>query len=425
MLFSLEKFYLKLVFENHCVIKFIGSAEFVKEVLSDRQTVRIAWAEDGTDDDQKDSVQMDRSATSVRGELERAIEGGGREGEGGGGRGEVERGEGRGCGGRGDEGGRGDGGEQERQANSDGMDEPDFETLKSVSSRSSLSFQSLPSNVANMTTYSEKSLHSPSAVGTVTSGKKITRMNTGTMTSENEITRMNIGAMTSGIGISGMGIGTMGSGNGMSIGTMASGIMGIPSTTTSDVVEPANISESGLSHKREAGMTSHSNAAVGMALHSRSTTSWKTLHTTTCTNANSSKFFSGGEMSTVSLPGVGSVMEDYRNMQAASTSGITPAQSTFEHSTDKYEPASNPPSNDTVEEGNPLEIKYSSPVDPQPFLTKEGELRLSQGTLMYTDILESESRFLPVPGSGTETSPAREWDLSALASSLSQVLLSE
>ena len=84
--------------------------------------------------------------------------------------------------------------------------------------------------------------------------------------------------------------------------------------------------------------------------------------------------------------------------------------------------ASDPSLEDTATaEGGPLEVKYSSSVDPPALIGSEGESSLPLSVLPRTDTMESDSQFLPLLGDGVKTSPVQEWDLSSLASSLSQV----
>jgi hypothetical protein len=286
---------------------------------------------------------------------------------------------------------RGRGRRTEMDTNTD-IGEPDFDALISVSSsQSTLSVETLPSNVDNLTSLS---LHPPADVGTATSGNEIPGMGTGTAIPGNEISGMSLCTNTH--------VETHPSGGEAGVKTETS--------ASDDVTANSEVHVSVASHSYP---TLHSKC-------SPPTSSIPTLHPTTTSASR------GSAGIPLRLPGVNSsaVMgQNYTNisLQARNTDlGSAPLKHTTDE--DKYLFVASDPSFEDAAESttshNPIEVKYSSPVDPPTLLADE--LVTSDLAMLSTDTLESDTQFLPVLGNRVETSPAREWDLSSLASSLSQ-----
>ena len=266
---------------------------------------------------------------------------------------------------------------------------------------SSLSLHSINSNVDSQTDLSldpGTTLRNEMSIGTTTLGNAISGMSIGTIVSGNGIPGMDIGAMTS---IPGMDIGTMTSGNGipgMDIGTMTSGngIPGMDIGTMTSGNEIPGIDTPTLTH------TTVGLGAVTTSVATESTSSGDKHKQPGSTN------IAAGET------GVGAHIP----LPASDIMSLSQCTSERTLNADEHISTADDPPLDEIVEDNPLEVKYSSPVDPPVFFTQENS---SHHVPLPTDTLVSETQFLPVPGNGNETSSTREWDLSALASSLSQV----
>ena len=349
------------------------------EVSIGRQAVRIAWADPDTqklsnDDDGVGGGREDDGVESAVAD-EAGREGGrrGEEAE----EEEVERGE--------------EGGRERGRGQKDGrLEETSFdrgETLNSVSSSHSSLLHSLPSSVGNLTDYSEMSPPTTSAASIAAAARN---------------------------GLSGM---------------------GVPATYT--VTSTTNAAVEGLEGVTAGGMnptlsevsrekfdsTSHLHTAV----EDQSQSSLPVVRPTALHAASSTSISVVEETSELSLSAAGApevvkgVGSD-ANLQTYSTSNITRRPQGPLVQTTSAPGLTGFLSAGESREGFPLGIKYSLPVDPVLFHTQEREgLGSFQPLSLYTDVLESDSLYLPVLGNGNEASPAREWNLSALASSLSQV----
>ena len=360
-----------------------GSTGFVTEVSVGRQAVRIAWADPDTqklsnDDGVGGGREDDGVESAVADEAGRE---GGRRGE----EAEAEEVE------RGEEGGR----ERGRGQKDGRLEETSFdrgETLNSVSSSHSSLLHSLPSSVGNLTNYSEMSLPTTSAAS--------------------------IAAAAVQNGLSGMGVPatyTVTS----TTNAAVEGLEGV--ATTAGGMNPP------LSEVSREKFDSISCLHTAVEVNDQSQSSLPVVRPTALHAVSSTSISVVEETSELSLPAAGApevvkgVGSD-ANLQAYSTSDVTRrSQSPLVQTTSAPGLTGVLPAGESGE-GFPLEIKYSLPVDPVSFHTQEREGWGSfQPSSLYTDALESDSLYLPVPGNGNEASPAREWDLSALASSLSQV----
>ena len=355
-----------------------GSTGFVTEVSIGRQAVRIAWADPDTqkpsNDDGVGGGREDDGVESVV--ADEAGREGGRRGE------EAEE----------EEGGR----ERGRGQKDGRLEETSFdrgETLNSVSSSHSSLLHSLPSSVGNLTDYSEMSLPTTSAASIAAAGR-------------NGLSEMGVPATYT-----------------------------VTSTTNAAVegLEGVAVTAGGMNpplsevSREKFDSTSHLHTAVEVNDQSQSSLPLPVVRPTALHAVSSMSISAGEETSELSLPAAGApdvvkgVGSD-ANLQVYSASDVTRrSQSPLVQTTSAPGLTGVLPVGES-REGFPLEIKYSLPVDPVSFHTQEREGWGSfQPSSLYTDALESDSLYLPVPGNGNEASPAREWDLSALASSLSQV----
>ena len=109
--------------------------------------------------------------------------------------------------------------------------------------------------------------------------------------------------------------------------------------------------------------------------------------------------------------------QDLAESSSDTTIVNAPTSTLTESSSDATVVAASHPSLEKTAEGGPLEVKYSSPVDPPTFFPAHGgwppELVGMEGGL------ESGTQFQSGLGGGSRTSSVPEWDLSSQASSLS------
>ena len=351
------------------------------EVSIGRQAVRIAWADPDTQKPSNDDgVGGGREDDGVESAVaDRAGREGGRRGEEAEEEEEVERGE--------------EGGRERGWGQKDGrLEETSFdrgETLNSVSSSHSSLLHSLPSSVGNLTDYSEMSQPTTSAASIAAAVRN---------------------------GLSGMGVPATYTVTSTTNAAME-GLEGV--ATTAGGMNPT-LSEVS---REKFDSTSHLHTAV----EDQSQSSLPVVKPTALHAASSTSISVVEETSELSLPAAGApdvvkgVGSD-ANLQTYSASDITRrSQGPLVQTTSAPGLTGVLPVGES-REGFPLEIRYSLPVDPVSFHTQEREgLGSFQPLSLYTDVLESDSLYLPVLGNGNEASPAREWNLSALASSLSQV----
>ena len=323
-------------------------------------------------------------------------------------------------GGRGREGGEGGGGGGDPEQ-VEGTDEPDFDNLASVSlSQSSHSLQSnamsghpLPPTTVGSTTTPESDLtivtleNETSGMSNTTLGNEISGMDNVTL--GNEVYGM--GNVTLGNEISGMGNVTLGNAiSGMGNVTLGNEISGMGNVTLGNEIpgiEPDN-SVSGESITASKNKLSHSNHTLENILPPASTPATNTAMTATCTDSLSTD--SSSEIITMSASQSAPVADSSTEMTAlhketncetsediirrysdiplqisssVSSTLLPPAHQMVNRTSKDSVPlftASDPSLEDTVDDCDSLEIKYSSPVGLPDFLHTKTSLPASSVT---------------------------------------------